>query len=103
MNYTLFRKTVRKPKENRRDPFWSLFKPEKQGEEWKDGGAEEEKPVEILEYVGTVESPKQIAELVRKAPLEKYVLFRGEMVEVQVAVPVFVEGKSLDSMEDEWS
>lgn len=105
MKHALFSKEI-VVKKQASDPFGfsSLFGPRKapDGEQWKEDAKEEEKPEEVFVFVGFVDSPKDVAALVRKAPLKKYVLFRGEFAEVKIAMPVFVDGKSLDTMAEEW-
>lgn len=56
---------------------------------------------EKLEFIAQVQSPKEVAAIVRRDPTQKYVLFHGEMKNVEIAMPVFVDGKNLDTFERE--
>lgn len=58
---------------------------------------------EIYEFVCESHDPAIIAKAVRAAPLEKYFLFEGTIKPIKVAIPVFVDGKNLDNLNDEWA
>lgn len=105
MKHALF-SIEEKPKEESPDPFLSLFGGPRrlpEGEQWKEDEKVKAKVEEVFVFQGFVEAPKEVAELVRRAPLKKYVLFRGEFSEIRVAMPVFVDGKSLDTLDAEWA
>ena len=72
------------------------------GEEWKDEEKKDEKDEYTLSFVAAVKTPKDVAEIVRKDPLSKFVLFHGEMQEIKVAIPVFANGKNLQTLDSEW-
>jgi hypothetical protein len=69
------------------------------GDEWRQ---DKDKPEKVLEFFAEVRDLKRAAQLVRTNPNAKWVLFTGKMQEIQVAVPVFINGISLDSFEKEW-
>lgn len=95
MEYVLFRRV------KKTDPSCFIFSfGHIDGEEWNKTG--KAVPEEILEFVGKVTSLKAVAALVRRDPLHPYVLFEGKMTEIKVAIPVFMNGKSLDTMGAEW-
>lgn len=101
ISYTLFKWTI--PQRERKSNPFGLITFGGFGEDWK-----EEKPVietdaskETLEFVCHVKSPKDVAKQVRKDPTQRYVLFHGEMLDVKIAMPVFVDGKNLDTFESE--
>lgn len=73
-----------------------------EGDEWKEEyGLEDKDVTKELVFVAYVDSAKEVAAIVRKAPLLDYTLFVGEFSKIQVAMPVMVDGKSLDTMEAE--
>jgi len=101
--YLLFVRREKPVPRREGSPFSTLFWEHMESECWKKSDIEfpDGRPT-FLQFVCEVENPKQVAEHVRKAPLEKYVLFKGEVVELQVAIPVFANGKSLDTLSKEW-
>lgn len=56
----------------------------------------------ILEYVTMVDSPTEIAKIVRSSPLDKYILFTGTMHNVVVPMQVLIDGRPADTLEAEW-
>lgn len=56
---------------------------------------------ETLAFVANIASAKDLADEVRKDPLAKWVLFRGQMVDVSVNIPVFVDGRNVETS-NEW-
>ena len=56
---------------------------------------------EILVFVAEVKNAKELAALVRKSPLDKFVLVKGQMVEIKVAIPVLIDGRNVET-QDEW-
>ena len=68
-----------------------------------ENATEPEKPKKVLSFVAMAATPAEIAAQVRKAPLEEYVVMRGHMHKVQVALPVFMDGRNLDTLSAEWS
>lgn len=108
MKYVLFRKARQAMKSPGMKFFWDGhpaymdFADPNLGEEWKESLEAHPTATSRLEFVCEVDSPEAVTAAVRKAPLEKYVLFRGEMMTVEVAMPVFVDGKNLDTLEAEW-
>src|SRR6478736_4673327 len=71
-------------------------------DDWKEGEAEGEKPKECLDFVSFCSTPDAVAAQVRKDPLSKYVLLQGEMHPLSVAIPVFIRGKNLATLDHEW-
>lgn len=70
-----------------------------------DGGEYSEETVEtktILEYVTMVDSVSEIAKIIRKSPLEQYILFEGDMHKVSVPMQVLIDGRPADTLEAEW-
>jgi hypothetical protein len=68
---------------------------------------EDETPVEyetkkILEYVAMVDTPSEVAKIVRASPLEQYILFEGDMHEIKVPMQVLIDGRAADTLEAEW-
>jgi len=98
--YFLFKKTTKQ--ERRQVSFMSAFVFREPDEKWKESEKDPAEPKECLKFICAVNSPKEVAAIVRKDPLEKYVLFSGQMTEIKVAIPVFADGKALDSMSEEW-
>ena len=82
---------------------WGNFFTEDVGEEWKNEQHGDAKKTETLEFVCKVSSPRDVAKEVRKSPLDRYVLFRGEISPIKIAMPVFVGGKNLDTFDKEWA
>jgi hypothetical protein len=72
------------------------------GEEWKEGDPEPEKPKEVLGFVAFVATPQEVIAEVRKNPTRRYVLMTGTVEKLEVAIPVFVGGKNLATMNKEW-
>ena len=70
------------------------------GEEWKDES--KRKPKEKLGFVAFVSSPSDVIAEIRKNPTRRYVLMTGTVEAVQVAMPVFVGGKNLATLNQEW-
>jgi len=58
---------------------------------------------ERLKFIAMVDTPEEVAAIVRRKPLKKYLLLSGELSPLQIAVPVFLDGKSLDSLNAEWA
>lgn len=84
--------------------FAEMMRRSESGEDWKPDDEDDECSGEKrLEFVGIVESPKDLAELVRRKPLSNYVLFQGDVHSIQISMPVFVDGKNLDTFEAEWA
>lgn len=109
--YTLFRKITADELRSRASSnaltisFGNFFTTPKEpwqlsDEDSSDNGKSRE--TDAFEFICHVKSPKEIAAAVRRAPLHSYVLFQGIMSEVKVAMPVFVDGKSLDTLNAEW-
>lgn len=76
-----------------------------EGEEWKD--EEEDEPEQVAQqsylcFLSKLKKPTDIIEWVEKDPRGQYYIFEGVMQPVQVAMPVFIGGKNLTTMEDEW-
>ena len=103
MKYALFRHVTQRPAPSSRALFEALMREAQiPSEEWKCLQPEELKAEKRLEFVCMAETPADVAAEVRKAPLEDYVLFSGEFAPVKVAMPVFVDGKNIDTMSAEW-
>lgn len=105
MTYTLFRRGSRRTEKSNSGVL--LFNYGPNPEVWQSDqtvviGGDRETPKDALEFVCHVKSPQEVAAAVRKAPLDEYVLFRGEMMAVKVAIPVFVDGKNLETLSAEW-
>lgn len=49
--------------------------------------------------VGEIKTKEELVSAVRSDPLAKFVLFRGQMADVSVNIPVFVDGRSVESGE----
>ena len=62
--------------------------------------AKEQQP-DMFCFVAEVKTPRQVTEHVRSDPLAKWVLFRGDMVELSVSIPVFVDGRNIETP-NEW-
>lgn len=87
----LFKKV--KPVKNT-SPFASLFQDDKIKDET------EEK--ELLSFVGEVKNGKELANMIRQDPLGKYLLFKGQMVDIKISIPVFIDGKNVETTDSEW-
>ncbi len=85
------------------NPMSVMYGQEIPEEEWKEGDPEDKKPEKELVFVAYVTDPKELAGIIRKDPLKEYLLFIGEISTIKIAMPVMVDGKSLDTMESEWS
>lgn len=75
--------------------------PPVEGEEWKEEDGE--KPKTKLVFVAMLDSPKDIVKHVQKNPKAKFVVLEGEFKRITVAMPVFIEGKNVSTMDREWS
>lgn len=60
-----------------------------------------DKQPDMFCFVTEVKTPKDLADAVREDPLARWVLFKGQMVEVSVAIPVFVDGRNIEKC-NEW-
>lgn len=60
-----------------------------------------EQQPDMLEFSCQVASPRELADAVRSDPLASWVLFRGQMVDVSVNIPVFVDGRNIETS-NEW-
>jgi hypothetical protein len=75
-----------------------------EGEEWKEPQQQQQSATrEVFQFVAQVHSPKEVADLVRQDPLTRHILFHGQITELKVPIAVLLDGKSLDSLDSEWS
>jgi hypothetical protein len=103
MKYALFRKAKEKPEKPHIYGFSTWGKMVFAGDQWKHADTDnKEKPKNTLEFIKMVKHPSEVAEIVRKAPLDQYLLMSGEVAPIQVAMPVMMGGMCLDSMNSEW-
>jgi len=84
-----------------RSPYMYLFSAEPEGEAWKKDDKEAGKN-EYLQFVCFCSTPQAVSEAVRKEPNARYVLMSGQMNPLQIAIPVFIRGKNLATMDHEW-
>lgn len=69
--------------------------------------AEAENPTQyetktVLEYVGMCDDLKSMAGIIRQSPLDNYVVFDGTLHQISVPIQVLIDGRSADTLEDEW-
>lgn len=69
----------------------------------KSKAASKKKPAKQLVFISMVSCPAEVAKLIRKSPNEEYVILRGQMHAVKVAMPVFMDGRNLDTLNAEWT
>lgn len=81
---------------------WSMVFMAEPKEPWQEGDEEKDKPKQHLAFVAFVSSPAEVVEAVRKDPVRRYVLMTGTIEAVQIAMPVFVGGKNLSTLDSEW-
>lgn len=86
-------------KKDRRDVIMAFFN-QVEEEKWKHT---DPKDVElVLEFFAEARDMGHVAQMVRTNPNARWALVTGKMQAIQVAVPVFINGISLDSFEKEW-
>lgn len=102
MQYALFKRILVKPRQpcNPFRPGVVMLLPQDPSETWRNQPQVER---EELQFCGEVKEPKIVAEMVRRDPLARYVLFSGEFIELQVAVTVLKSGIAMESLTEEWS
>lgn len=102
MKYVLFKKTPVEAAEQSFSMFSMISGFTLPGDEWKSEDSKCKEKKETIHFVAIVDSPKELASIVRKSPTEKYLLFYGEVQEMTVAIPIFIGGKNLATLDSEW-
>lgn len=70
-----------------------------EGDEWKEYGLA---AGECIQFLGMVKSASEVAEVIRKDPMARYLLFRGQTIPIKVAMPVFIDGRNPKAFDAEF-
>jgi hypothetical protein len=70
-----------------------------EGDEWKSHGLSNG---EHVQFLGLVKSAGEVADIVRKDPSARYILFRGRTVPIKVSMPVFIDGRNHKAFDAEF-
>ena len=76
-------------------------------EEWKEEGGNVKKRTKqkmklVYEFVAKVDNPAAVAKIVRSAPLKKYALFTGVLSNIDIQMPVMIDGVAADALSEEF-
>lgn len=93
----LMRQHEEKQQEEIEDVTGSQYKPKKKKKK-----GDKPKFKKTYEFIATVNSPEEVAELVRRDPHKKYLLFEGVTKPIDVQIPVLIGGIPSDNLSREW-